>query len=113
MRRHAGFRIFLHALFNRMAAREVFMHKSAAREDNMSEFSFTATVRGFHVYCRVWLPHVGLCVSAEREHGNVNDGSAIAVREQDDTRADEVRLLVFFITLIIRASTILVIQQSL
>ena len=58
------------------------------REDD-SEFSFTAAVRGFHVYCRVWLPHLGQHLSAESEHGNAEDRFAIAVREHTDIRADE------------------------
>ena len=44
---------------------------------------------GFHVYCRVWLPHLGQRLSAEREHENAEDRFAIAVREHSDTRADE------------------------
>ena len=58
---------------------------AGAREDNMSEFSFTAAVRGFLVYCRVWLPHVGQRLSTEREHGNVDNRFAIAVREHSGT----------------------------
>ena len=54
---------------------------------NLSEFSFTAAVRG---YRRVWLPHVGQRLSAERD---VEDRSAIAVREDGGSRADEVRPL--------------------
>ena len=52
---------------------------AGAREDD-SEFSFTAAVIGFHVYRRVWLPHLGQCLSAEREHGNTEDRFAITVR---------------------------------
>ena len=54
-----------------------------------SEFSFTAVVTGFHVYRRVWLPHLGQRLSMEREHGNAGDHIAITVREHSDTRADE------------------------
>ena len=54
-----------------------------------SEFSFTATVTSFHIYRRVWLPHLGQCLSAEREHGNTEDRFAIAVREHSDTRTDK------------------------
>ena len=53
---------------------------AGAQEDD-SEFSLTAAVRGFHVYRRVWSPHLGQCLSAEREHGNAEDRFAIAVRE--------------------------------
>ena len=35
-----------------------------------SEFSFTAAVRGFHVYRRAWLPHLGQHLSTEQKHGN-------------------------------------------
>ena len=66
---------------------------AGAREDSV-EFSFTAAVRGFHVYCRVWLPHIGQRLSAEREHGKVDDRFAIAIREHGGTRADEARPLV-------------------
>ena len=61
-----------------------------AMAGDMSEFSFTAAVRGFHVYRRVWLPHVGQRLSAEREHGNVEDRFAIAVREQGTLRTNKV-----------------------
>ena len=61
---------------------------AGAREDDL-EFGFTATVRGFHVNHRVWLPHLGQRLSTERKHGNAEDRFAIAVREHTDTRADE------------------------
>ena len=51
-------------------------------------FSFTAAVTGFHVYRRVWLPHLGQCLNTEREHGNAEDRFAIAVKSTL-TRADE------------------------
>ena len=54
-----------------------------------SEFSFTVAVTGFHVYRRVWLPHIGQCLSAEREHGNAEDRFVITVREHSDTGADK------------------------
>ena len=59
-----------------------------ARADN-SEFSFTAAVIGFHVCRRVWLPHLGQRLSAEREHGNTEDRFVIVFKEHSDTRADE------------------------
>ena len=43
----------------------------------------------FHVYRRVWLPHLGQCLRAEREHENAEDCFVIAVREHSDTRADD------------------------
>ena len=61
---------------------------AGAREDD-SEFSLAAAVTGFHVYRRVWLPHLGQRLSVEREHGNAEDRFTIAVREHSDTRADE------------------------
>ena len=61
---------------------------AGAQEDD-SEFSFTAAVRGFHIYHRVWLPHLGQHLSAEREHENAEDRFVITVREHSDTRADE------------------------
>ena len=61
---------------------------AGAREDD-SEFSFTAAVTGFHVHRRVWLPHLGQCLNAEREHGNTEDRFVITVREHSDTRADK------------------------
>ena len=61
---------------------------AGVREDS-SEFSFTAAVTSFHIYRRVWLPHLEQCLSAEREHGNAEDRFAIAVREHSDTRVDE------------------------
>ena len=61
---------------------------AGAREDGL-EFSFTAAITGFHVYRRVWLPHLGQRLSAEMQHGNAEDHFAIAVRKHSDTRADE------------------------
>ena len=61
---------------------------AGAQEDD-SEFSFTAAVIGFHVYHRVWLPHLGQRLSTEKEHGNAEDRFVIPVREHTDTRADE------------------------
>ena len=37
----------------------------------------------------MWLPHIGQCLSAEREHGNTEDHFVIVVREHSDTGADE------------------------
>ena len=37
----------------------------AGDQEGDSEFSFTAAVRGFHVYHRVWLPHLGQRLSTE------------------------------------------------
>ena len=51
---------------------------AGAQEDD-SEFSFTAAVTGFHVYRRVWLPHLGQHLSAGREHRNIEDSFAITV----------------------------------
>ena len=61
---------------------------AGAREAN-SEFSFTAAVRGYHVYRRMWIAHLGQRLSAERERGNAKDCFAIAVREHSDNRADD------------------------
>ena len=61
---------------------------AGVREDS-SEFSFTAAVTSFHIYRRVWLPHLEQRLSAEREPGNADDRFAIAVREHSDTRVDE------------------------
>ena len=47
---------------------------AGAQEDN-SEFGFNKAVRGFHVDHRVWLPHFGQRLRAEREHGNAEDRS--------------------------------------
>ena len=46
---------------------------------NYAEFSFAAAVRGYYVYRRVWLPHLGQCLKAGRELGNAEDRFAIAV----------------------------------
>ena len=67
---------------------------AGAREDSMLEFNFTAAIRGFHVYSRVWLPHLGQHLSVEREHGNVEDRFAITVREHSGTGTNEDRPLV-------------------
>ena len=49
-----------------------------------AEFSFTAAVRGFHYYRRVWVPHIGQHLCVEIEQGNPEDRFAIAVRKHDD-----------------------------
>ena len=61
---------------------------AGVREDD-SEFSFTAAVTGFNVYCRAWLPHLEQCLSTEREHENTENHFAITVRQHSDTRADK------------------------
>ena len=57
---------------------------AGAREED-SEFSFTAAVKGFHVYHRVWLLHLGQCLSAEREYENATDYFAITIRQHSGT----------------------------
>ena len=47
--------------------------------ENYAEFSFAAAVRGYHVYRRVWLPHLGHRLKAGRELGNAENHFAIAV----------------------------------
>ena len=47
--------------------------------ENNAEFSFAATVRGYHVYRRVWLSHLGQRPKAGSELGNAEDRFAIAV----------------------------------
>ena len=47
--------------------------------ENNAEFSFAAAVRGYHVYRRVWLPHLGQRLKAGSELGNAEDRFAIAV----------------------------------
>ena len=54
-----------------------------ARECDI-EFSFTAAIRGFHVYRREWSPHLGQRLLAVREHGNTEDQFVIAI-----TRAEK------------------------
>ena len=44
-------------------------------EKTTQEFGFNKAVRGFHVDRRVWLPHFGQRLRAEREHGNAEDQS--------------------------------------
>ena len=58
---------------------------AGAQEDD-SEFSFTTAVKGFHVYRRVWLPHLGQRLSVESERGNAEDRFAITVREHSGTK---------------------------
>ena len=48
------------------------------------DFSFTAAIRGFHVYRREWSPHLEQRLRAVKEHGNTNHRFAIAV-----TRAEK------------------------
>ena len=71
--------------FNRTAHQAA---KVMAREDD-SEFGFSTAVRGFHVYRRVWFPHPGQHLRAEREHMNAEDRFVIAVRERSGAGADE------------------------
>ena len=63
-----------------------------------AEFSFVAAVRGYHIYRRVWLPHLGQRLEARREIGNAEDRFAIAVYsigEHSDytARADDNRIV--------------------
>ena len=44
----------------------------------------------FHVYRKVWLPHLGQHLSTKREHGNTEEECfAIAVRERSDLFVDD------------------------
>ena len=47
--------------------------------ENNAEFNFAATIRDYHVYRRVWLPHQGQRIKAGSELGNAEDRFAIAV----------------------------------
>ena len=58
---------------------------AGAQEDDL-EFSFTTAVKGFHVYRRVRLPHLGQRLSVESERGNAEDRFAITVREHSGTK---------------------------
>ena len=44
-----------------------------------SEFTFPSTIRGFHVYRRSWIPHIGQQLQAEKERNNPADRFAVAV----------------------------------
>jgi len=54
------------------------LNMAKAGEKN-AEFSFAAAIRGYHVYQRVWLPHLGQHLKAGRELRNAEDHFAIAV----------------------------------
>ena len=55
------------------------MNQTAEAGESNAEFSSVAPVRGYHVYRRVWLQHLGQHLKAGRELGNAEDRSAIAV----------------------------------
>ena len=62
--------------------------------ENNAEFNFAATIRDYHVYRRVWLPHQGQRIKAGSELGNAEDCFAIAVyslgeRSDHTARADD------------------------
>ena len=40
---------------------------------------YLSTVRGFHVYMRMWTPVVGESLTAVREPGNVHDRNTVAL----------------------------------
>ena len=70
---HTDFRILLSVLFNRMST----PRRSANRW--LGVLLHCSSYRGFHVYCRMWLPHLGQLVSKRRrKHGNAEDHFAIA-----------------------------------
>ena len=79
------FKIYFVILFNRTRPHlhvhdEVQERKQdvAMAEEN-DEFAFLSAVRGFHVYRRVWVPHVGQRLSGEREDGKMEGRFAVAV----------------------------------
>ena len=47
--------------------------------DASSTFTFTAAIRGFHVYRHSWIPRIGQQLNTERETDNPEDRFAIAV----------------------------------
>ena len=44
-----------------------------------STLGLLSTVRGYHVYRRMWIPVVGENLTAARESGNVHDKNAVAL----------------------------------
>ena len=48
-----------------------------------STFKLLSTVRGYHIYRRMWTPVVGKSLMAVRESGNVHDRNAIALFRGD------------------------------
>ena len=50
-----------------------------------SEFSFNTAVRGFHIDCRVWLPHFSQPLGVEREHRDQSQ----SLSEYSDTGAND------------------------
>ena len=56
-------------------------------EEN-AEIVFLSATRVFHVYRRVWVPHLVQRLCREREHGNTEDKFTVAV-VQHRPRSDE------------------------
>jgi hypothetical protein len=89
------FQLFSPVLINRTAMQYIIIKHGRSS----SEFCFNITVRGFHVYNRVW--HLGRCliiIRAKKEHGNFdyhfvitvsihNLSCSYAVRKHSDTRS--------------------------
>ena len=46
-------------------------------------FSASGVIRGYHVYQRIWTPHVGEKATTVREPGNEHDRFAVAVLEDE------------------------------
>ena len=46
---------------------ELELKQDVAMAQKNKEFTFPSTIRGLHVYRRVWVPHVGQGLSCERE----------------------------------------------
>ena len=54
--------------------------------EETAEYSFNSAIRGYHVYREVWTSHHRQRLVGEREHGNAEDRSAVAVTERDRPR---------------------------
>ena len=52
--------------------------------DSSGTFTFTAAIRGFHIYRHSWNPHIGQQLPTERETDNPEDRFAIAVVDTID-----------------------------
>ena len=81
---HTDFRILLSVLFNRKSTprgthcTQVLKYSRSANR-RLGVLLHCSSYRRFHVYCRMWLPHLGQLVSkCRRKHGNTEDRFAIA-----------------------------------
>ena len=56
---------------------------TATETADQHSFAVPGVIRGYHMYQRIWMPHIGEKATTVREPGNEHDRFAVAVLEDE------------------------------